>query len=351
LSPPEWLHGQALTFAQPWFLLLLLVIPLLAFLRGKIGPRTAVSFSAIAPFRSLGKSNSSRAGAFLRALIWLSFAAFIIALTRPQLGKSLTQVEASGIDIMLVLDVSGSMLTKDFSIGGDEATRLDAVREVTRKFIEGRPNDRIGMIAFGTRPYVVSPMTLDHEWLLQNLDRVRIGLVEGATAIGSAMAAAGNRLNDKQSKSRAIVLLTDGDNNAGKIPPNTAAEALKALKIKFYAIGIGTNGIAPTPIFDPRTGNPYTDAEGNILYQNANVTFNETGLRNIAEIADGKFYRATDTQSLQEIYSEIDKLEKTKVSVKKYQQYRDLFPVCIAAGCGLLIGQLLLGQTAWRRLP
>jgi Ca-activated chloride channel homolog len=351
LSSPDWLHGQALTFAQPWLLLLLLLIPLIAFLRGKFGPRAAVVFSATAPFLAIGKNSVSRAGKFLRAFVWLSLALFTVALARPQLGRALTQVEASGIDIMLVLDVSGSMLTKDFTIGGDEATRLDAVREVTRKFIEGRPNDRIGMIAFGTRPYVVSPMTLDHEWLLQNLDRVRIGLVEGATAIGSAMAAAGNRLNDKQSKSRALVLLTDGDNNAGKIPPNTAAEALKALRIKFYAIGIGTNGIAPSPVFDPNTGNPYTDAEGKIFYQNAAVTFNETGLREIAQIADGKFYRATDTRSLEEIYGEIDKLEKTKASVKKYQQYRDLFPVCIAAGCGLLIGQLLLGQTVWRRLP
>jgi Ca-activated chloride channel homolog len=351
LSPLDWFHGQALTFAKPWFLLLLLLIPLVAFLRGKIGPRAAITFSATAPFQAIGKRSFNRAGKFLRALVWLTFAAFIVALARPQLGKALTQVEASGIDIMLVLDVSGSMLTKDFTIGGDEATRLDAVREVTRKFIEGRPNDRIGMIAFGTRPYVVSPMTLDHEWLLQNLDRVRIGLVEGATAIGSAMAAAGNRLNDKQSKSRAVVLMTDGDNNAGKIPPNTAAEALKALRIKLYAIGIGTNGIAPYPVFDPRTGNPYTDADGNVLYQNAQVTFNETGLREIAQIADGKFYRATDTHSLESVFGEIDKLEKTKVSVKKYQQYRDLFPVCIATGVGLLIGQLLLGQTVWRRLP
>ena len=117
---------------------------------------------------------------------------------------------------MLVLDVSGSMLTKDFTIGGDRATRIDAIREVTRKFIEGRPNDRIGIIAFAGRPYVVSPMTLDHDWLLQNLERVRIGLVEDGTAIGSAMAAAANRLNDKHSKSRVIVLLTDGENNAGQ---------------------------------------------------------------------------------------------------------------------------------------
>ncbi len=346
----DWLGSQALTFARPWLLLLLLLIPLLAFLRGRFGPRAAIVFSATAPFRAIGKGSMSRAGRILRGLIWLSLASFMIAMARPQLGKSLTQIEASGIDIMLVLDVSNSMLAKDFTIDGQEATRLDAVREVTRKFIEARPNDRIGMVAFGTRPYVVSPMTLDHEWLLQNLDRVRIGLVEGSTAIGSAMAAAGNRLNDKQSKSRVVVLLTDGDNNAGKIPPNTAAEALKALRIHFYAIGIGTNGVAPFPVLDER-GRVVTDAVGNVYYQDAPVSFNEAGLREVARIAEGKFYRATDTQSLASIYSDIDKLEKTTISAKKYQQYRDLFPECIAAGCGLLIGQLLLGQTIWKRLP
>ena len=189
--------------------------------------------------RGIGKASASRVGKFLQSLLLLALAIFVIALARPQLGKTLSQVQASGIDIMIVLDVSGSMLTKDFTIGGDRATRLDAIREVTRKFIEARPNDRIGIIAFGGRPYVVSPMTLDHDWLLQNLERVRIGLVENSTAIGSAMAAAANRLNDKHSKSRAIVLLTDGENNAGKIPPNTAAEAIKALNIHLYAIGAG----------------------------------------------------------------------------------------------------------------
>jgi Ca-activated chloride channel family protein len=164
------------------------------------------------------------------------------------------------------------------------------------------------------------------------------------------MAAAGNRLNDKHSKSRAIVLLTDGDNNAGKIPPNTAAEALKALNIKLYAIGIGTNGIAPVPIQDGR-GRFRTDAVGNILYQKAEVHFNEAGLKEVAKIADGQFFRATDTKSLESIFDDIDKMEKTTVKVNKYQQYRDLFPVCIMSGCGLLIAQLVLAQTAWRKLP
>jgi Ca-activated chloride channel homolog len=340
---------MALTFARPWLLLLLLAIPLLAYLRGKRGVTAALVFSSTSALAAIGKRSASRPGKILRTLLLASLAVFVVALARPQLGKSLTQVEASGIDIMLVLDVSGSMLTKDFTIGGEQATRVDAIREVTRKFIEARPNDRIGIIAFAGRPYVVSPMTLDHDWLLQNLERVRIGLVEDGTAIGSAMAAASNRLNDKHSKSRAIVLLTDGENNAGKIPPNTAAEAVKALKIHFYAIGAGTNGIAPVPIFTQR--GPATDAMGNIYYENRPVEFNEAGLKEVAKIADGQFYRATDTKSLEAIYRDIDKMEKSTVSVKKYQQYRDLFPLCIMSGCGLLIGQILLSQTIWKKLP
>src|SRR5437870_10764245 len=277
-----WPANSALTFARPWLLLLLFAIPLLAYLRGKRGPAAALTYSSTASLRAIGKQSAARAGKILRTLLLASLVIFVVALARPQLGKSLTQIEASGIDIMLVLDVSGSMLTKDFTIGGQEATRVDAIREVTRKFIEARPNDRIGIIAFAGRPYVVSPMTLDHDWLLQNLERVRIGLVENSTAIGSAMAAAGSRLNDKHSKSRALVLLTDGENNAGKIPPNTAAEALKALHVKLYAIGIGTNGNAPYPMFDLRTGNPVTDAVGNVIYRIAPVSFNEADLRAVA---------------------------------------------------------------------
>src|SRR2546425_10954641 len=344
-----WSANSALTFARPWLLLLLLAIPLLAYLRGKRGPAAALTYSCTASLRAIGKPSAARAGKLLRALLLLSLAFFVIALARPQLGKSLTQVEASGIDIMLVLDVSGSMYTKDFTIGGQEATRVDAIREVTRKFIEARPNDRIGIIAFAGRPYVVSPMTLDHDWLLQNLERVRIGLVEDGTAIGSAIAAAANRLNGKHSKSRVIVLLTDGENNAGKISPNTAAEAVKALKIHFYAIGAGINGIAPAPIYTQR--GPMTDVLGNILYQNQRVEFNEAGLREVTKIADGQFFRATDTESLEQIYRDIDKMEKSTVSVKKYQQYRDLFPLCLMSGCGLLLAQIILSQTIWKKLP
>jgi Ca-activated chloride channel family protein len=338
-----------LSFAHPWLLLLLMIVPLLSWLRGNRGPTAALIYSSTSVLRGLGRRSASRAGKFLHGLLYIALAILIIALARPQLGKSLTQVEASGIDIMIALDVSGSMLTKDFTVGGESATRVDAIREVTRKFIEGRPNDRIGIIAFAGRPYIVSPLTLDHDWLLQNLERVRIGLVEDGTAIGSAMAAAANRLNDQHSKSRALVLLTDGENNAGKIPPNTAAEAIKALRIKLYAIGAGINGIAPVPIID-RNG-PVTDAMGNIYYQNQRVEFNEAGLKEVAQISGGQFFRATDTNSLEQIYADIDKMEKSTVSVKKYQQYRDLFPVCLMAGAGVLLAELLLSQTIWKKLP
>jgi Ca-activated chloride channel family protein len=341
----------ALSFAHPWLLLVLLLVPLLAWLRGQRGAAAALVFSSTTTLRNLGKRSTSRAGRILHTLLYLALAILILALARPQLGKSLTEVEASGIDIMIVLDVSGSMLTKDFTVGGDSATRVDAIREVTRKFIESRPNDRIGIIAFAGRPYVVSPLTLDHDWLLQNLERVRIGLVEDGTAIGSAMAAAANRLNDKKSKSRAIVLLTDGENNAGKIPPNTAAEAIKALGLHLFAIGAGINGVAPVPVFDPTNGRPVTDVAGNILYRNQRVEFNEAGLKEVAKIAGGQFFRATDTDSLENIYQSIDKMEKSTVSVKKYQQYRDLFPECLMAGAGILLVELLLSQTIWKKLP
>ena len=190
-------------------------------------------------------------------------------------------------------------------------------------------------------------LTFAQPWFLMLL--VAIPLL--AWFRGQSGPAAANRLTDKRSKSHVVVLLTDGENNTGKIPPNTAAEAVKALKIHFYAIGAGINGIAPTPVFNAQTGKPITDMFGNILYQNQQVHFNEKGLKEVARIADGQFYRATDTQSLEQIFKDIDKFEKTTVSVKKYQQYRDLFPVCIAAGLSLLIGQLLLSQTIWKKLP
>lgn len=331
------------TFASPWMLLGLLLIPLLAWLKGKFGGTPGVVFSSTQTLRAIGVRRRSRAGDLLTALSLLAFAAMVIAMARPQLGRTITRTEASGVDIMLVLDVSSSMLAEDFSIGAQRANRLEAVKRVTEEFVNQRPNDRIGIVAFAGQPYLVSPLTLDHQWLIQNLDRVQIGLVEDGTAIGSAIASAANRLKDKEAKTKLIVLLTDGDNNAGKVMPLTAAEAAKALGIRIYTIGAGTRGYAPYPM---------TDRLGRVMgYQQMPVKFDEETLKQIASISGGEYFRATDTRSLEEIFSEIDKLEKSKIEVEKIAQYTDLFPWFLIAGVSLLAVEILCSQTIWRRLP
>jgi Ca-activated chloride channel family protein len=345
------LTGVNLQFAHPWLLLGLLAVPLLAWMRGDRGGAPAVEFSSTALLRSLGKVAESKAGNFMTALFFLGLASLIVALARPQGGKTTTQVQASGIDIMILLDVSGSMMTEDYTMDGQRTNRLNAVTTVTKKFIEARTNDRIGLIAFASRPYLVSPLTLDHDWLMQNLDRVHIGQVEDGTAIGSAIASGLNRLKDPSSKSKALILLTDGVNNCGKITPETAAQASKALGTRLYAIGAGTNGIAPVPEYDENTETPRLDRNGKPMYRMEQVEFDETQLRKVADIAGGHFYRASDTESMQNIFSEIDKLEKTTVQYKKTQEYSDLYPWFLTAGLALVSLEMLLGQTVWRKLP
>lgn len=329
-------------FANPWVLLLLFAIPLLAWLKGKFGGTAGVTFSNTAMLAKIGNRRRSRAGSFLAALTYLALALFIMALARPQLGRVTTRVQATGVDIMLVLDVSRSMLAEDFTIGSRRANRIDAVKLVTEQFIRERPNDRIGLVAFAGRPYLVSPLTLDHDWLIRNLERLRIGLVEDGTAIGSAIASAANRLKDKEAKTKLIVVLTDGDNNAGKVQPLTAAEAAKALGIRIYTIGAGTEGEAPFPL---------TNQFGRTVYRNVLVKFDEKTLQEIAAMTSGQYFRATDTNSLRSIFGEIDKLEKSKIEVEKTAQYRDLFMWFLIPGIACLVLEILLSQTIWRRLP
>jgi len=329
-------------FAHPWVLLLLLLLPLLAWLKGKFGGTAGVTFSNTAMLAKIGNRRRSRAGAFLAALTYLALGLFIVALARPQLGRVTTRVQATGVDIMLVLDVSRSMLAEDFTIGNRRANRIDAVKLVTEQFIRERPNDRIGLVAFAGRPYLVSPLTLDHDWLIRNLERLRIGLVEDGTAIGSAIASAANRLKDKEAKTKLIVVLTDGDNNAGKVQPLTAAEAAKALGIRIYTIGAGTEGEAPFPL---------TNQFGRTVYRNVLVKFDEKTLQEIAAMTSGQYFRATDTNSLRSIFGEIDKLEKSKVEVEKTAQYRDLFMWFLIPGLACVALEILLSQTVWRRLP
>lgn len=341
----NWRELSNLSFAQPAWLWLLLLPPLIALRRGRPGGAPAVLYSSTSIFEGIGRPRAARAGAFSGALLALAFTAGAFAMARPQLANSFTHVQASGIDIMIALDVSRSMLTEDFSMKGERANRVDAVKEITQRFIEARPNDRIGMLAFAGRPYIVSPPTLDHDWLISSLeDRVKIGLVEDGTAIGSAIVSAANRLKNREAKSRIIVLLSDGDNNAGRVNPDTAAEAALALGLKVYTIGVGTNGIAPFPAgTDPFTGQ--------VRYQNIRVEFDEKTLSDVARIAKGKFFRADSSRALEDIYAQIDKLEKSTMQVDKYRQYRDLFPWFAGAALCCLTAQMTLSQTLLRRLP
>lgn len=335
--------GTSFSFAYPWILLLLLLLPVLALLRGKIGGTPGILFSSTKLVMAVGKRRRSRAGAILTSLLYGAMACLIVALARPQFGRTLERMQASGVDIMLVLDVSGSMMAEDYTIGSSRVNRIDAVKRVTQEFIEARPNDRIGIIAFAGRPYLVSPLTLDHEWLIRNLDRVQLGLVEDGTAIGSALASAVARLKDRDAKTKLIVLLTDGANNAGKVLPLTSAEAAKALGIKIYTVGAGSDGPVPVPVGK--------DMFGKTVYRKMVFDFDEKLLDQIAKIGDGKYFRAADTDSMDKTFREIDRMEKTKVEIEKSADYRDLFPLLLGLGLILLVSEAVLSQTIWRRLP
>jgi len=335
--------GTTFSFGHPWLLFLLLALPVLALLRGKIGGTPGILFSSTKLVMAVGKRRRSRAGAVLASLLYGAMACLIVALARPQLGRTLERIQASGVDIMLVLDVSGSMMAEDYTIGSSRVNRIDAVKRVTQQFIEARPNDRIGIIAFAGRPYLVSPLTLDHEWLIRNLDRVQLGLVEDGTAIGSALASAVSRLKDRDSKTKLIVLLTDGANNAGKVLPLTSAEAAKALGMKIYTVGAGSDGPVPVPVGK--------DMFGKTVYRKMVFDFDEKLLDQIAKIGDGKYFRAADTDTMDKTFREIDRMEKTKIEVEKSADYRDLFPLFLALGVILLGAEAVLSQTLWRRLP
>lgn len=336
----EPLQFGGLTVIYPWVLFFLLALPILSFFKGRVGGVAAVRFSSTKILMAVGRKRKT--GALLPAISLLALALLIIAAARPQMGKSITRVQASGVDIMLALDVSGSMKAEDMSIGGQRASRVDAVKTVTQAFISRRPNDRIGVIAFAGRPYLVSPPTLDHDWLMANMDRVQVGMVEDSTAIGSAIAAAARRLRDRSAKSKILVLLTDGANNSGRISPFTAAEAAKALGIKIYTVGAGSEGPAPYPI---------QNAFGGIQYQWVEFDTDLNTLKKIAEMTGGQFFRAADGQSLVKIFREIDQMEKSKAEVTKVSLYRDLFPWLVTVALVLLTLEILLSQTIWKRLP
>ena len=334
-----------MTFAHPWLLLLLLVLPLAAWLKGRRGSSPAFVYSSVDLVAGLAGARRSRAGAILAALRWVALGLCLVALAQPRLLKSTTEVKASGIDIVAALDLSGSMVSEDFVVRGQRVNRFNMAQSVLRDFIDQRPNDRIGLVVFAKEAYIAAPLTLDHDYLQENLARLEIGTINSdATAIGDALTTAINRLRDLKSKSKIIILATDGQNNSGKVDPLRAAAAAAALKVKVYTVGIGEQGTARMPVGK----NPFT---GEKVYRNIPVDVDEESLQKIADQTGGKYYRADNAEKFKKIYAEIDKLEKTEASVRKYTQYQELFPWLIIGAVGLLLLEILLSQTILRRLP
>ncbi len=326
-------------FMYPEFLWLILLLPLLALLRGRRGAAPSLLFSSTAIAATLASGRKSLVGRLLAAVKLVAIGFLLVAFARPQLGNTTTEIEASGIDILLAVDVSGSMEAMDFKLKNKPVNRLKVVKSVVDQFIEERPNDRIGLVAFSGRPYLISPLTLDHNWLRKRLESLSIGMIEDGTAIGSAIGTGTKRLNDQKSKSRIMILLTDGMNNAGKVPPLTAAEAARALGIKIYTIGAGTRGHAPTPVID---------AFGRKRLVNMKVDIDENTLTRVAEMTGATYFRATDTASLEKIYDEINKMETTTRSIKQFEHYRELFGLLIGLSLFCIVADMILQR---RRIP
>ncbi len=334
-----------MTFAHPYLLLLLLLLPLLAWLKGKRGASPAFVYSSVKLVAGLSGVQRSRAGAFLATLRWLVLVILILALAQPRLLKSTTEVKASGIDIVCALDLSGSMISEDFVMRGERVNRVDMAKSVLKEFIAKRPNDRIGLVVFAVQAFIATPLTLDHDYLQENLARLEIGTINSdATAIGDALTTGINRLRNLKSKSKILILATDGQNNSGKIDPLLATEAAAALGVKIYTVGIGQQGSAPMPVGK----NPFT---GEKVYRNVAVDVDENTLQKIAENTGGKYYRADNAEKFQKIYAEIDKLEKTEAVINKYTEFKELYPWFIGGGLLLLLIEIGLGQTVFRRLP
>ena len=329
-------------FKYPLIFLLIPLIPLLVliFLKRRTDPVFAFpSRELVEGLKSTARTRFSRIPVFLRggALILL-----LLAFARPQSVLEGTKTVSEGVDIVLALDTSTSMLAEDFRVGATRINRFDVVRDVVKEFVQKRKDDRIGMVAFAARSYTVCPLTTDYAWLNENLDRVSVGMIEDGTAIGSAIASSCNRLRTSKTKSKIIIVITDGINNAGSISPIMAAEAAKALGIKIYTICVGTKGLVPYP---------FRDVYGRKVYQNIPIEIDEEVLKKIAAITGGKYYLASDTETLRKIYDDINKLERSKIEHFGYKEYSELFYYFLIPGLILILLEILLANTVFMRVP
>ncbi len=326
-------------FTDPYLLsLLLLIVPLFFFGRFSGG---TVKFSGISSFKSIHAGAKLNPRLILLVLRLFAITLFILALARPQSGKTFSKISSNGVDIMLAIDTSGSMRAMDFKIDDKPTERLTIVKNVVKDFIDKRTHDRIGLIVFGDEAFTQCPLTLDHGILIDFLDRTHIGMVGESTAIGQAIGTTVNRLKDIKSKSRILILLTDGRNNSGQIGPMTAAKISNTYNIKIYTVGVGTRGKAPF-LTDTFFGKRF-------VYQDVDI--DEETLQEIAQATGGKYYRAANSEELVKIYDDIDKLEKTEVKINEYTEYEEQFKWFLLVGIMVLLVEILLSNTKLRKIP
>lgn len=327
-----------ITFANPEFFFLLALVPFLIYWywRKQRSQIVELQLSTIQPFLQAPRTWRQRLRHLLFVLRLLGFILLVAALARPQSTSRGENVSTEGIDIVLATDISGSMLAEDF-----KPNRIEAAKKVASDFIEERPNDRVALVIFAGESFTQCPLTLDHDVLGNLLREVKSGMIEDGTAIGMGLATAVSRVKESKAKSRVIILLTDGVNNRGFIDPLTAAGIAESYGIRVYTIGVGTKGTAPYPVQTPF----------GIQYQNVPVEIDEPLLEKIAAQTGGKYFRATDNRTLQAIYGEIDRLEKTKIEVTQFRRRsEEFYGAAMLAGVFLLV-ELLLGQTLLRKIP
>ena len=327
-------------FEDPWLLLFFLMIPYLT-IRGKGKLQATISYSSIDTLQSIRSARVEILSILPLVLRMIAISLLVLALARPQEGHKSTEILSVGVDIMLALDTSGSMQALDFIKDEKRDTRLTMVKDVVSQFIENRPNDRMGMVVFGSEAYTQCPLTLDQGILQSFLSKLDIGMAGDLTAIGSAIGIAVKRLKDLESKSKVIILLTDGRNNAGNLPPLQAAQTAKAFGIKIHTIAVGTHGKAPflvNSIFGQR-----------YVYQQVDI--DENTLKKISDLTGGQYFRATDLESLKAIYKQIDEMEKSEVKVIDHSEYTELFHYFLIPGILLLFLEIGLSNTVLRRIP
>lgn len=331
----EWL--QHINFAYPWLLWLLLLLPALVvwYISKQSKNKSSVKVSSLSIYKKqvTGKNRLVHLPFILRLL---AMGLLIVAIARPQTKNEEEKIEGEGIDIILCMDVSGSMLAEDFT-----PNRMEAAKDVAMRFVEGRKTDRMGLVIFSGESFTQCPLTTEHAVLLSQISGIRSGILQDGTAIGSGLATSVERLRKSESKSKVVILLTDGENNGGLIPPNTAKEIAKTYGVRVYTIGVGTDGFATLP----------QQSGGGVVRTQEKVNIDEPLLREIARETGGEYFRARDNESLQNIYAGIDKLETSKIETSKFAKYAEEFYWLAIVAAVLLLLEVWMRYKVFRKFP